>query len=160
MSEPSFGIREIFARLPHRQPLLLVDRVLEVKSGERLVAIKNVTVNEDFFRGHFPGNPIMPGVLIVEALAQAAGLLISASLDRPEPVLPYLVGVDGVKFRRPVVPGDQVSLEVEVKQRRGRYWRFAGRAVVDGEKAAEAEILLAVLSAPATGGDAGKEEAR
>jgi 3-hydroxyacyl-[acyl-carrier-protein] dehydratase len=138
-------IREIFERLPHRYPILLVDRVLELKPSKRLVAMKNVTINEGFFRGHFPGNPIMPGVLILEALAQAAGLLISASLDNPARLLPYLVGVDGVKFRRPVVPGDRLGLEVEVMSQRKRYWKFRAAASVDGERAAEAQILLALL---------------
>ena len=140
-----FDVKEIFARLPHRYPILLVDRVIEVKEAKRLTAIKNVTINEDFFRGHFPGNPLMPGVLILEALAQAAGLLISVSETDPKRWLPYLVGVDVVKFRRPVVPGDRLRLEVEVIQQRGRYWRFRGEASVDGERAAEAQVLLAVL---------------
>ena len=138
-------IKEILERLPHRYPILLVDRVLEVKSSKRLVAYKNVTVNEDFFRGHFPGNPILPGVLILEALAQAAGLLVSASVEQTSKLLPYLVGVDGVKFRRPVVPGDRLGLEVEVLAQRARYWKFRASATVDGERAAEAQILLAVL---------------
>jgi 3-hydroxyacyl-[acyl-carrier-protein] dehydratase len=112
------------------------------------VALKNVTMNEDFFRGHFPGNPILPGVLIVEALAQAAGLLASVSLPARSSALPYLVGVDGVKFRRPVVPGDQLSLEVELLARRGRYFRFRAAASVDGERVADAEILLALVARP------------
>jgi beta-hydroxyacyl-ACP dehydratase FabZ len=148
MAEDALDIKEIFRRLPHRQPMLLVDRVLEVKPGVRLHAIKNVTVNEDFFRGHFPGNPILPGVLIVEAMAQAAGLLISTTLDPPETGRPYLVGVDGVKFRRPVVPGDQLHLEIELIQSRGRYWRFRALALVAGERAAEAEVMLALLERP------------
>jgi beta-hydroxyacyl-ACP dehydratase FabZ len=146
-----FDIREIQRRLPHRQPLLLVDRVLEVKPGSRLLGLKNVTVNEDYFRGHFPGNPIMPGVLVIEAMAQAAGLLISASIDRPERLLPYLVGVDEVRFRRPVLPGDGLRLEVDVLRSGRRYWRFAGRAWVGDERAAEAQILLAVLERPEEG---------
>ena len=138
-------IKEILKRLPHRYPFLLVDRVLEVQKGTHLVATKNVTVNEDFFRGHFPGNPIMPGVLILEALAQAAGLLVAMSLDEGARRLPYLVGVDAVKFRRPVVPGDRLSLEVDVMTHRGQYWKFRAQALVDGERAAQAEILLAVV---------------
>ena len=144
----TLDIKAILERLPHRYPLLLVDRVLEVKSGGRLVAMKNVTVNEDFFRGHFPGNPIMPGVLILEALAQAAGLLVSTTLETTDRLMPYLVGLDAVKFRRPVVPGDRLSLEVDVLSRRGRYWKFRAQALVDGERATQAEILLAVVAAP------------
>ena len=145
MSDTPLDIKEIFRRLPHRHPILLVDRVLEVKAGERLLALKNVTVNEDFFRGHFPGNPIMPGVLIVEAMAQAAGLLVSATAAEKPPAMPYLVGVDEVKFRRPVVPGDRLQIEVRLLGRRARFWRFEARATVEGERAAEAQLLLAVL---------------
>ena len=139
------GVREIFSRLPHRQPMLMIDRVEELNPPERLLAIKNVTINEDFFRGHFPGNPIMPGVLIVEALAQACGLLVSYSLDDDAPaMLPYLAGVERVKFRRPVVPGDRLMLDVSLTHRRGIFWRFRGLALVDGQRASEADILLSL----------------
>ena len=138
MADGALDVREIFARLPHRYPILLVDRVIEAKAGHRLVAVKNVTVNEDYFRGHFPGNPIMPGVLVLESLAQAAGLLVATSGETEAGAAPLLVGVDQVKFRRPVVPGDRLHLEVDLLQRRGKFWRFAARAVVDGERAAEA----------------------
>lgn len=143
--ETPIGVREIFARLPHRQPMLMIDRVEELKLPDRLVAIKNVTINEDYFRGHFPGNPIMPGVLIVEAMAQACGLLVSYSLDEGAPrMLPYLAGVEGVKFRRPVVPGDRLVLEVSLIRRHGVYWKFRGIALVDGQRASEADILLSL----------------
>ena len=138
-------IAAVMAALPHRYPMLLVDRVEEIVRDRSIRAIKAVTINEGFFQGHFPGRPIMPGVLIVEALAQAAGLLISASVEHPERLLPYLVGIDGVKFRRPVVPGDSLRLDVELLHRRGRFWKFKGTASVEGERAADAEILLAVL---------------
>ena len=139
------GVREIFSRLPHRQPMLMVDRVEELHPPERLVAIKNVTINEDFFRGHFPGNPIMPGVLIVEAMAQACGLLVSYSLEAEAPaMLPYLAGVERVKFRRPVVPGDRLMLDVSLMNRRGVFWKFRCLALVDGQRASEADILLSL----------------
>ena len=138
-------VREIAERLPHSYPLLLVDRVLEREEGRRVVALKNVTVNEDFFRGHFPGNPVMPGVLIVESMAQAAGLVVPAAPSGSAPRRSYLVGIEGARFRRPVVPGDALTLEVEVLRRHRRFWRFRATASVGAERAAEAELLLAVL---------------
>ena len=143
--ETGFDIREIAERLPHRSPMLLVDRVLQLQEGKSLVGIKNVSYNEDYFRGHFPGNPVMPGVLIIEALAQCAGLCIASSLPARGQLLPYLVGIDGAKFRRPVVPGDQLRLEVEIRRHRGKFWRFKGIASVGEERASEAEILLGVF---------------
>ena len=151
----SLDIQQILERLPHRYPMLLVDRVIEVEAGRRLAALKNVTINEEFFRGHFPGSPIMPGVLILEALAQAAGLLASATIEGRGQVFPYLVGVDEVKFRRPVVPGDQLRLDVTLVQSRGRYWRFQAAASVLGERATEAELLLALLPADPPAGPGG-----
>ena len=139
-------IRQIAERLPHRYPMLLVDRVVEVHGGEGLVAIKNVTSNEDFFRGHFPGNPVMPGVLIIEAMAQSAGLLISLAAPEPGRLTSYLVGVDEAKFRRPVVPGDRLRIEVRLLLRRSRYWRFRTVASVEDDRVAQAELLLAVLA--------------
>lgn len=134
-------IQEIKNYLPHRYPFLLVDRVLEVDSGKRLVGIKNVTFNEPFFQGHFPEKPVMPGVLIIEALAQATGLLAMESEEVSGSAIYYLVGVDRARFKRPVVPGDQVRLEVSVvKQRRG-IWSFSGVATVDGAVCASAEIM-------------------
>jgi 3-hydroxyacyl-[acyl-carrier-protein] dehydratase len=134
-------IQRITSLLPHRYPFLLVDRVIEVDPGQRLVALKNVTVNEPFFQGHFPEKPVMPGVLIIEALAQATGLLAMESEEVAGKAIYYLVGVDKARFKRPIVPGDQVKLEVEVlKQRRG-IWSFGAKATVDGAVCASAEIM-------------------
>jgi 3-hydroxyacyl-[acyl-carrier-protein] dehydratase len=130
--------------LPHRPPFLLVDRVVLVEPGVRLVAWKSVTMNEPFFVGHFPGKPVMPGVLILEALAQACGLLAMQSLAPGEDVkdkITFLMSIDGAKFRRPVVPGDRLELHVEVVKRKGAIWRQRGTAVVDGQTAAEAEFM-------------------
>lgn len=136
-------IEAIQKLLPHRQPFLLVDRVVLVEPGVRLVAWKGVTMNEPFFAGHFPGKPVMPGVLILEALAQACALLAMKSLP-PEQVqdkITYLMSIDGAKFRRPVVPGDRLELHVEVTKRKGAVWRQRGTARVDGQTVAEAEFL-------------------
>jgi beta-hydroxyacyl-ACP dehydratase FabZ len=133
---------DIVRRLPHRYPFLLVDRVIEFIDGERLVAIKNVTADEPFFQGHFPGRPIMPGVLICEALVQAGALLASCSsegLPRDRGVV--LAGFERVRFRRRVVPGDQIRLEVELGQKRRPLWRMRGCARVEGQVAAEGEFL-------------------
>jgi 3-hydroxyacyl-[acyl-carrier-protein] dehydratase len=135
-------VNEIQAVLPHRYPFLLVDRIVEVVPDERIVGIKNVTINEHFFAGHFPGNPIMPGVLIVEALAQAAGVLAFKSGVEGSAV--YFMAIEKARFRKPVVPGDQVRLEAQVLQKRGKVWKFSGQAVVDGKVAAEAEFTAMV----------------
>ena len=133
---------DIIRRLPHRYPFLLVDRVIALADGERLVAIKNVTANEPFFEGHFPGRPIMPGVLICEALVQAGGLLASCSRDGlPAGKGVVLAGLEHVRFRRRVIPGDQLRLEVELVHKRRPLWKMKGRALVDGNVAAEAEFL-------------------
>jgi len=145
MVETPWDTQEIGRRLPHRHPILLVDRVDEVKAGERIVAVKNVTVTEDVFRGHFPGNPILPGVLIVEAMAQTAGLLITASVDDSSSLLPYLVGIDGAKFRRPVVPGDQLVIDVSLTRRRDPFWKFRAVTMVAGKRVAEADLSLSVV---------------
>ncbi|WP_348758893.1 3-hydroxyacyl-ACP dehydratase FabZ [Candidatus Methylocalor cossyra] len=131
--------------LPHRYPFLLVDRVLEVEPGKRLLAIKNVSYNEPFFSGHFPGQPIMPGVLIIEALAQATGLLAGTSVPgiMGKGKTYYLVGLDKVRFKRPVVPGDQLRLEAHYLRHKRNIWAFTGRAEVDGELVASAEIMCA-----------------
>jgi 3-hydroxyacyl-[acyl-carrier-protein] dehydratase len=134
-------IAKITSLLPHRYPFLLVDRVIEVEPGARLVAIKNVTINEPFFQGHFPEKPVMPGVLIIEALAQATGLLAMESEEVAGRAIYYLVGVDKARFKRPVVPGDQVQLEVSVLKTRRGIWTFAGKATVDGAVCASAEIM-------------------
>ena len=136
------AINEILTMLPHAFPFLLVDRVVEVEPGKRIVGIKNVTYNEPFFPGHFPGRPIMPGVLIVEAMAQTAGLLVFKSIpeeDCKKPV--FFLGMDNVKFRKPVVPGDQLRLEVEITRQRQSIWGFKGKAFVDEKLVAEAELL-------------------
>jgi len=139
--------------LPHRYPFLLVDRVLEVDPGHRLVAIKNVTINEHFFNGHFPGNPVMPGVLIVEALAQAGALLVNASQAKNGESLAgkylYLAGIDKARFRRVVLPGDQLRLEAEVTAMRRSSCKMFGRATVDGQLAASGEMLCMLVDAPA-----------
>jgi 3-hydroxyacyl-[acyl-carrier-protein] dehydratase len=133
---------DILRRLPHRYPFLLVDRVVELTDGERLVAIKNVTADEPFLQGHFPGRPIMPGVLICEALVQAGGLLASCSGDGlPQGRGVVLAGFERVRFRRLVVPGDQIRLEVELVHKRRPLWRMKGWARVEGQVAAEAEFL-------------------
>jgi 3-hydroxyacyl-[acyl-carrier-protein] dehydratase len=135
-------INEIMKILPHASPFLLVDRILEVEPGKRIVGIKNVTYNEPFFPGHFPGRPIMPGVLIVEAMAQAAGVLAFKSMpeeDQGRPV--YFLGIDNVRFRKLVVPGDQLRLEMEITKHRQAIWGFKGKALVDGKLVAEAELL-------------------
>ena len=135
-------IKEIMALLPHAYPFLLVDRIVEMEAGKRIVGIKNVTYNEPFFPGHFPGRPIMPGVLIVEAMAQTAGILVFNSMpeeDRKKPV--FFLGMDNVRFRKPVIPGDQLRLELEITRHRQSIWGFKGRAFVDGKLAAEGDLL-------------------
>ena len=136
-------IHKIRSLLPHRYPFLLVDRVLECVPGERLVAIKNVTINEPFFPGHFPMRPVMPGVLVLEALAQATGLLAMESQPdlREDGALYYLVGIDGARFKRPVEPGDQLFLKAEILKRKREIWVFATEATVDGKLVASAEIM-------------------
>ena len=137
-------IARIIESLPHRYPFLLVDRILEV--GEtRVVGLKNVTINEPFFQGHFPGHPIMPGVLIVEAMAQTGGVLLLSSVEEPQTKVVYFMSLDGVKFRKPVVPGDQIRMEVELLQNRGRTVRLMGRALVDGAVVAEAEMMSRIV---------------
>jgi len=136
-------IREIQNTLPHRYPFLLVDRILELDKGTKAVGIKNVTVNEPFFMGHFPGNPIMPGVLIVEALAQLAGLLAFLSGVQGDAV--YFMSIEKAKFRKPVVPGDQLRLEITTLHQRANVWKFSGNARVDEKIVAEAEFTAMVL---------------
>ena len=136
-------VQAIMNVIPHRYPMLLVDRILEVEAGRRAVGIKNVTINEPFFQGHYPGRPIMPGVLIIEALAQVAGVAM-LSLASNEGLVPLFAGMDAVRFRRPVVPGDQLRLETEVVRLRGRVGKVSAKAFVDGELAAEAELMFAL----------------
>jgi 3-hydroxyacyl-[acyl-carrier-protein] dehydratase len=138
-------IKQILTALPHRYPFLLVDRVVEVVQGESIHAIKCVSINEPFFQGHFPGEPVMPGVLQLEALAQAGALLAEGvkPFDASKKVI-YLLGFDAVRFRRVVTPGDKLELHVKVLKRKGPIWKLAGEAKVDGEIAAEAEILATI----------------
>jgi 3-hydroxyacyl-[acyl-carrier-protein] dehydratase len=143
VQKPILDVEGIEKLLPHRPPFLLVDRVVSFTKDERLVAWKNVTMNEHFFQGHFPGHPTMPGVLILEALAQAAGLLATLSLT-PEEVkekVTYLMGIDGARFRKRVVPGDRLVLEVEVVKQKGAVWKQRGVAKVDDQVVAEAEFM-------------------
>jgi len=139
-------VTRIMTMLPHRYPFLLVDRVLEIEPNERLTAIKNVTINEPFFQGHFPGHPVMPGVLVIEPMAQAAGLLTQLSEDPEQSTgdkLYYLVKVDKARFSRTVVPGDQLRMEVRLMRMRRRMGQYECRALVDGVEVASAEILCA-----------------
>ena len=141
----TFDIQEIMGFLPHRYPFLLIDRIVDFEPTKRLTAIKNVTINEPFFQGHFPGYPIMPGVLVVEAMAQAGGIIILHELpDRAEKLVVF-TGIERAKFRRPVKPGDQLRLEVEVLSFRPRAGRIEGKAFVDGKLACEATLTCQVV---------------
>jgi beta-hydroxyacyl-ACP dehydratase FabZ len=141
-------IHEIMKILPHRYPMLLVDRVLEIEEGKRIIGIKNVTANEQFFQGHFPGAPVMPGVLIVEAMAQCGAILFLRDIGDRDQKLFLFGGVDKARFRRPVVPGDQLRLECELVQRRGNSVKIHGTATVDGNVVAEAEMLSIMVERP------------
>ena len=136
-------IHRILKKLPHRYPILLVDRVLELEKGVRIRALKNVTVNEPFFTGHFPKRPVMPGVLMLEALAQTAALLSfeTAGQDPDDHTVYYFAGIDAARFKRPVEPGDQLVLEVSLLRSKAGIYKFAARATVDGELAVEAELM-------------------
>jgi 3-hydroxyacyl-[acyl-carrier-protein] dehydratase len=149
-------IRAILEHLPHRYPFLLVDRVIEIEAGKRIVAIKNVTINEPYFVGHFPHMPVMPGVLQIEALAQAAGILSFQTMGRvsDDRSVYYFVGIDGARFKRPVVPGDQLRLEVEITRVARSIWKYAGRATVDGQVSAEAELMCTLRDIPPVQGAA------
>ena len=141
-------IHEILDYLPHRYPMLLVDRVLEVVPGERIVALKNVSINEPFFPGHYPHHPVMPGVLVIEALAQTAAILSFKTMGgKPDDKsVYYFVGIDGARFKRPVSPGDQLMFEVSILANKRGIWKFAAQAKVDGQVAAEAELMCTVRS--------------
>ena len=147
MSEPTpkWDIEWILSVLPHRYPLLLVDRVLEMEPKKRIVAIKNVTFNEPIFAGHFPGRPVFPGVLLIEGMAQAGGLLLIHDIPDRAKKLIYFAGIDEAKFRRPVVPGDQVRYELEVLRLRSTFSKLKGRVTVDGQLCAEAVISSAMV---------------
>ena len=135
-------VNEIMKLLPHRYPFLLVDRIADFKPGVSATGVKNVTINEPFFQGHFPGQPIMPGVLIIEAMAQVAGVMAFSSGVEGKSV--YFMSIDNAKFRRPVVPGDQVMMDIKVLKQRGNVWRFSGTATVDGKLVSEAEFTAMV----------------
>ncbi|MFL5553492.1 MAG: bifunctional UDP-3-O-[3-hydroxymyristoyl] N-acetylglucosamine deacetylase/3-hydroxyacyl-ACP dehydratase [Gemmatimonadaceae bacterium] len=140
----TFAIEDIMKVLPHRYPFLLVDRIIEIEEKKRIVGIKNVTINEPFFQGHFPGHPIMPGVLIIEAMAQVGGMLLLGSVSEPETKVVYFMSLDNVKFRRPVKPGDQLRFELDVTQLRGTVCKMRGVGKVDGEVVVEADMAAAV----------------
>lgn len=147
MSKPTIiNIEQILKSLPHRYPLLLVDKVVELEVGKKIVAIKNVTFNEPHFLGHFPDHPIMPGVLIIEAMAQAGALMVtSAPGFKAEEKLVYFMSIDGAKFRKPVIPGDVLELHVDVVQNRGPVWKLSATGVVDGKKVAEAQLSAMIV---------------
>jgi len=151
----TLDIRAILEHLPHRYPFLLVDRVLELEAGKRIVALKNVTINEPFFVGHFPHLPVMPGVLQIEALAQAAGILSFQTMGRvsDDRSVYYFVGIDSARFKRPVVPGDQLRLEVEIVRVARSIWKYRGRATVEGQVAAEAELMCTLREIAPAGGE-------
>lgn len=140
-----YGITDIMKMLPHRYPFLLVDRITELEPDKRIVGLKNVTINEEFFQGHFPGAPVMPGVLILESMAQVGGVLIYRELTNRDEKLIYFSGIESAKFRRPVVPGDQLVIEVETVSRRHNFGKMGGRATVDGKLAAEAIMMFAIV---------------
>jgi beta-hydroxyacyl-ACP dehydratase FabZ len=145
---PKWDVEWIQTILPHRYPLLLIDRVLEIEPRKRIVAVKNVTINEPVFLGHFPGRPVMPGVMLVEGMAQAGGVLLLQDFppEERQSKLVYFMGIEGAKFRRPVVPGDQIRYEVEVLRLRSLHCKLSGKVLVDGQLAAEAVISSAMVS--------------
>lgn len=142
---PNLNIDEIISRLPHRYPFLLVDRVLDFELEKSIRAVKNVTINEPHFTGHFPAYPVMPGVLIVEAMAQVGGILAFQSTPEDHDFLVYFTGIDGVRFRKPVRPGDQLILELTCLRRRGHMWKFHGEAVVDGSLVCEGDLMASLV---------------
>ncbi len=144
----TLDINQIKEYLPHRYPMLLVDRVLHWESGKNITAIKNVTVNEEFFNGHFPNKPVMPGVLMIEAMAQAAALLSFLTMGQKpdENTLVYFLGIDNARFKRPVEPGDQLKLDVEIVKVARGIWKYKARATVDGQLAVEADLMCTMRS--------------
>jgi 3-hydroxyacyl-[acyl-carrier-protein] dehydratase len=144
----SGDIKEIFKYLPHRYPFLMIDRIVDCQAGKSLVAVKNVSINEPFFQGHFPNQPVMPGVLILEALAQAAGILAfkTKNATPSEDLIYYMVGIDNARFREPVTPGDQLQLHVTLNRSIKTIWKFSGEARIDGKVAATADLMVAVAS--------------
>ena len=145
----SLDILGLMRLLPHRYPFLLVDRIVEIDGDNSAIGIKNVTANEPHFQGHFPEQPVMPGVLIVEAMAQTAGAICIRSTGEDKPSLVYFMPIDNAKFRRPVVPGDRLEIHVKKLKQRGNIWRFACEAIVEGTKVAEAEISAMMSPKPA-----------
>ena len=145
----SLDINQIKQYLPHRYPMLLVDRVLDWESGKSITAIKNVTINEEFFNGHFPHKPVMPGVLMIEALAQSAALLSFLTMDRKpdDSSVVYFVGIDGARFKRPVEPGDQLTMNVSILRNARGIWKYRATASVDGQLAVEAELMCTMRNA-------------
>jgi 3-hydroxyacyl-[acyl-carrier-protein] dehydratase len=139
----SLDIHGILEYLPHRFPMLLIDRVLECEPGNRIRAVKNVSINEPFFPGHYPHSPVMPGVLVIEAMAQAAAILSFQTMQQKpnDKSMYYFVGIDGARFKRPVLPGDQLVLEVSIARTARQLWKYSGRALVDGQLAAQAELM-------------------
>ena len=146
MTKKELNIEEIIKLIPHRYPILLVDRLLEYEAGKSALGLKNVTFNEPYFMGHFPDRPIMPGVLIIEALAQTSAILVAkSSIDNPADKLVYFMSIDKVKFRKPVIPGDTVKLKVTTVQNRSSVWKFDGQALVDGEVVTEASFAAMIV---------------
>jgi UDP-3-O-[3-hydroxymyristoyl] N-acetylglucosamine deacetylase/3-hydroxyacyl-[acyl-carrier-protein] dehydratase len=143
--ESVVDVTKIMEYLPHRYPMLLVDRITQYERGKRIVGIKNVTINEPFFQGHYPGHPIMPGVLIVEAMAQVGGLLLMEEVEEPESKVVYFMTMDNVKWRRPVTPGDTLVFELEIVQYRRRTCKMKGLGFVDGQVVAEAEFMARIV---------------
>ncbi len=139
-------INEIKKRIPHRYPFLLVDKIIEMEKGKRVIGIKNVSTNEPFFEGHFPKFPVMPGVLIIEGMAQTACVFASVEMEKNSESIAYFMGIDKAKFRKPVVPGDQLRFELDVIKRRGTIYRFRGNAFVEGKLVAEAEVMAMLES--------------
>ena len=143
-----YSIMDIMGFLPHRYPFLLVDRILEIEGEKRIVGLKNVTINEPFFQGHFPGAPVMPGVLIIECMAQVAGVMIYRDMPDKEKKLIYFTGIENAKFRRPVLPGDQLRVEMQLLNRRNNFGKMNGQATVEGKLAAEATVAFAISDRP------------
>ncbi len=147
-----YSILDIMSFLPHRYPFLLVDRILEIEGDKRIVGLKNVTINEPFFQGHFPGAPVMPGVLIIESMAQVAGVMIYRDMPDKEKKLIYFTGIENAKFRRPVLPGDQLRIEMQLLNRRNNFGKMSGQATVEGKLAAEAIVAFAISDRPGQSG--------
>ncbi|MGA9058686.1 MAG: 3-hydroxyacyl-ACP dehydratase FabZ [Terriglobia bacterium] len=147
-----YSIMDIMSFLPHRYPFLLVDRILEIEGGKRIVGLKNVTINEPFFQGHFPGAPVMPGVLIIECMAQVAGVMIYRDMPDKDRKLIYFTSIENAKFRRPVLPGDQLRIEMQLLNRRTNFGKMNGQATVDGKMVAEAIVTFAITERPGQSG--------